>query len=235
MAKGTLYLIPNLLGEGAPETVLPPGVKDIVNSLGEFIVENERSARRFLTALKHSRPIRELVFHTLDAHTDPRRRPAYLAAAEAGRSIGLISEAGCPGVADPGQEIVALAHGKGITVVPLVGPSSILLALMASGFNGQRFVFHGYLPVKPEERARAIRQMEQDVYRNDQTQIFMETPYRNNQLLKDMVAQCRPEARLCVATDLTLPTETVISRTIGEWRRNAPDLHRRPAMFLLYK
>jgi 16S rRNA (cytidine1402-2'-O)-methyltransferase len=235
MSPGKLYLIPNLLGEGAPDMALPPGVLRIVAALDEFIVENERNARRFLSRLGHPRPIRELVFHTLDQHTAPRALATYLAGAEAGCHIGFISEAGCPGVADPGQEMVALAHRKGIAVVPLVGPSSILLALMASGFNGQRFAFHGYLPIKAEERTQAIRQMEQDAYRKDQTQIFMETPYRNNQLLNDVVALCQPETRLCVAADLTLPTESVSSRTIGQWRKSLPDLHQRPAMFLLYR
>jgi len=234
MSKGKLFLIPAALGDAAAVNSISPHIRETINAIDEYIVENERSARRYLKQLGISKPIQELAFHLLNEHTDRSKLGAFLANIDQGKNIGIITEAGCPGVADPGAEVVALAHEKDIPVVPLVGPSSILLALMASGLNGQRFAFHGYLPIEKKERVQALRQMEKQAAQFDQTQIFMETPYRNNHLLGDILQNCQGATRLCVAVELTLPTEFIKTKTIDAWKKSPlPDLHKRPAIFLI--
>jgi len=221
-----LFLIPAPLGE--PETPwLPEPERLRLLSLKHFVVEAEKTARKHLKALGLETPIRELTLSTLNEHTPAEEVAALLAPLEAGHDVGLISEAGCPAVADPGAQLVALAHQRGIEVVPLIGPSSILLALMASGANGQRFAFHGYLPVDAAEREQAIRALEQRSREQDETQVFIETPYRNNALLATTT-------RLAVACDLTLPTQIIVSHRVHDWPQQGPELHKRPAIFVLY-
>lgn len=231
--RGTLYLIPVALGEGAAILVLPPATLDEIRRLRTFIVENAKSARHFLKAAGYAHPLQETRFELLDEHTREDRLEALLAPLLAGEDCGLMSEAGCPAVADPGAALVRRAHESGIRVVPLVGPSSVLLALMASGMNGQRFVFHGYLPVDKTPRASTIKALEAQAA--GATQIFIETPYRNDALLQALLQHCRGDTRLCVAADVTLPTEFVITRTIAEWKKQPPDLNRRPTVFLLWR
>jgi 16S rRNA (cytidine1402-2'-O)-methyltransferase len=230
----TLYLIPVTLGDDNIAAVLPPEVVSIAQRLEVFIVENEKTARHFLGVIKNNKPVRDLTLLTLNEHTEMKELPALLAPLLAGKDVGLMSEAGCPGIADPGAQLVALAHRKKIRVVPLVGPSSILLAVMASGFNGQRFTFLGYLPAEKGQRVQKLKEIEQASRKHSETQIFIETPYRNQHLLTDTVASCHPETRLCVACDLNMENETILSMTIAEWKKSAlPDLHKRPAVFLL--
>ncbi len=233
---GTLYLIPcPIADEGDVWDVLPAANRAVMAALDYFIVENTRSARRFLSRAKLGLSIDELEFRELNEHTVAGREVEELIAPiEAGRSAGVISEAGVPGVADPGALVVALCHRRGIRVVPLVGPSSILLAMMASGLNGQSFAFNGYLPVKPDERARAIRTFERRAHAEHQAQLFIETPYRNVKLVEQLLQICAPDTLLTVAKDLTAPDETVITRRIADWRRSQlPELNKRPAIFIL--
>ena len=234
MSAGTLYLIPVTLGDDDIAKALPPEVANITRGLDTFIVENEKTARRFLGALKTTKPVRELTMMRLDEHTTAEELPALLAPLQAGHNVGLMSEAGCPGIADPGAQLVALAHRAGIRVMPLVGPSSILLALMASGLNGQRFTFLGYLPNEKMARVRKLKEIEHNSRSKRETQIFIETPYRNQHLLQDIVEHCQSATRLCIACNLSLAGELIESRTIAEWKKSAlPDLHRQPAVFLL--
>ena len=236
MEKGKLYLIPAGLGADDAAKAVSLQVREIVNSIDEYIVENERSARRYLKELGIVKPIQELVFRVLNEHTDRGNLSVFLAGPDRGKNVGVITEAGCPCVADPGAEIAALAHEKDIRVVPLAGPSSILLALMASGINGQRFAFHGYLPIDKNEKIKALLELEKAARRSDETQLFMETPYRNNHLLADILETCNAPTRLCVAADLTMPSEFIKTRTIAAWKRGPlPDLNKRPAIFLIYK
>ena len=231
--KGKLFLIPTPLGEGAEHTV-PAYVLAILHRLDVFIAERARTARRFIRRTDPVKPIDELIFFELNQHTPPETADTFLHPAEEGKDIGLLSEAGCPCVADPGARIVAIAHGKGIDIVPLVGPSSILLALMASGMNGQQFCFHGYLPARRPEAARELKKLEQLSGKLRQTQIFIETPYRNNGLLQEALKTLAPSTRLCIAADLTLPSEYIRTLTVEEWKsQNIPDLQRRPAIFLI--
>jgi 16S rRNA (cytidine1402-2'-O)-methyltransferase len=199
-----------------------------------FVVEAEKTARKHLKALGVTTPIRELAMSTLNEHTKPADVAALLAPLLAGEDVGLISEAGCPAVADPGAQLVALAHERGIRVAPLIGPSSILLALMASGANGQCFAFHGYLPVDATEKAKVVKELEQRSRQRNETQVFIETPYRNNALLQQLRETLAPSTRLAVACDLTLPTETIVSRQVKDWPQDAPDFHKRPAIFILH-
>lgn len=234
MSAGTLYLIPVPLGPGAPETVLPAPVLERIRPLTHFVVENAKSARVFLKAVGTALPLQELHLEELNEHTRSHALEQLLQPLLAGHDVGLISEAGCPAVADPGADLVALAQRRGIRVAPLVGPSSLLLALMASGLNGQRFTFHGYLPAKEPERQKGIRDLESESRKRRQTQIFIETPYRNRQMLDSLLQACQPSTRITVATDLTLPGETVITRTVAEWKKQTPpDIERRPTVFLL--
>ena len=233
MAK--IYLIPVTLGESSVEKVIPSDIKTIVSGIKFFIVENIRSARRFLKKINPEINIDELDFKELNEHTPARGIEQFLEPLAKGADIGIISEAGCPGVADPGADVVKIAHQKGFTVVPLVGPSSILLSLMASGMNGQNFAFIGYLPVKPVDRNKAIRELEKRSFSERQTQIFIETPYRNNKLIDDLLANCQSQTRLCIAADITLDTEMIKTATIADWKKTKPDINKRPTIFLLQK
>lgn len=232
--RGTLHLAPVTLGGGAPASVLAPATCAALAALDYFIVENEKSARRFLKDLPHPRPLRELSFARFDKDGTPAAAAALLAPLLGGRSAAVLSEAGCPAIADPGARLVDAAHRAGLRVVPHVGPSALLLALMAAGFNGQRFAFHGYLPVEGGARRVALDALEQESRQRDMTQLFIETPYRNDALLADLLACCAAQTRLCVAADLTLPTESVVSRSVAEWRAARTAIGRRPALFVLY-
>ncbi|WP_423127183.1 SAM-dependent methyltransferase [Gaoshiqia sp. Z1-71] len=228
-----LYLIPLTLGESELHTVIPTHHREIIHSISHFIVENIRTARRFLKKTDPSIDIDSLRFYELNKHTDKNQLHAYLEPIKAGLHVGVMSEAGCPGVADPGADVVRIAHEKGIRVIPLVGPSSILLAMMASGMNGQNFAFNGYLPIKKDEKAQQIKLLEKRIYAENQSQLFIEAPYRNLQLLDDLLNYCQPQTRLCIACDLTLETEFIRTRTIGEWKTQKPDIQKRPTIFVL--
>ena len=232
--SGTLYLIPCTLGDTPAGQVLPQHVIDIARKLKHFVVEQPRTARQFLSALKHEQPIQSLHFATLNEHTAAKELADLLAPLLAGEDVGIISEAGCPGIADPGAELVSLAHRHGIRVVPLVGPSSILLALMASGLNGQCFAFHGYLPIAEADRNKTIASLEAESARRNQTQMFIETPYRNEKMFGALLSHCRPQTLLCVASDITLPTEQIRTCTVAQWKSlPMPQLNKRPSLFLL--
>ncbi|MDR1632777.1 MAG: SAM-dependent methyltransferase [Dysgonamonadaceae bacterium] len=235
MPTAALYLIPVTLGETEISKVLPPYNKEIIASLLYFIVENIRTARRFLKQTDPGIDVDRLTFYTLNKHTSSAELSGFLKPAEDGNSIGIISEAGCPAVADPGADVVAIAQKKNIPVVPLVGPSSILLALMASGFNGQSFAFHGYLPIDAGERVKTLKTLEQRIYSENQTQLFIETPYRNGKLAEDILKTCRPATRLCIAADITLSNEFIKTKTVAEWKKQMPDLSKRPCIFAIYK
>lgn len=235
MNRGKIYLIPTTLGEvDNLSKVLPDYNTEIVHQLDEFIVEQVRTARRFLSKIKHPLPIDEMTFHELNKYTNETEISNYLKSASIGKSIGLLSEAGIPCVADPGAAIVQLAHEKNMEVVPLVGPNSIILALMASGFNGQHFVFHGYLPVDKQLLNKKIRQIESASRSMKQTQIFIETPYRNNQLLEKLIENCKPDTKICIATDLTLKSESIKTKSVNAWKKETMDFHKKPTVFLLY-
>lgn len=232
--SGTLYLIPTQLGDIPWPTVMPTATQETACRLRHFVVENAKSARASLKWLGHPGPLRELGIEELPESPAPADLDRLLAPLLAGHDLGVMSEAGCPGVADPGALLVRRAHAQGITVKPLVGPSSLLLALMASGLDGQRFAFHGYLPQRDPERSKRILELEKESHQKRQTQIFIETPYRNGALLDALLAACRPDTRLCLATDLTLPGESVVTRTVAEWRRAVSvDFSKRPTVFLL--
>lgn len=230
-----LYLIPVALGETEHARVLPAYNREVILSLTCFIVENVRTARRFLKKTAPAIVIDNLHFTELNEHTSAEAVSDMLMPMEAGISIGVMSEAGCPAVADPGADIVAIAQRKGYRVVPLVGPSSILLALMASGFNGQRFTFHGYLPVEASKRTAYIKSMESCIYTDQTTQLFIETPYRNEKLLEDLIRTCKPSTRLCIACNVTCEDEFIRTYPVKEWAKKKPDLKKKPAIFLLYK
>ncbi|MDR1524227.1 MAG: SAM-dependent methyltransferase [Tannerella sp.] len=230
-----LYLIPVTLGETAHSRVLPPYNREVILSLRHFIVEDARAARRFLKKTEPSIVIDDLSFTELNEHTSPAAVAGMLAPMEAGESVGVMSEAGCPAVADPGADVVAIAQRKGYRVTPLAGPSSILMALMASGFNGQSFAFRGYLPVEASKRTESIKAFEARVYSADETQIFIETPYRNGKLLDDLIRICRPSTRLCVACNITCEDELIRTLPVKEWAGNRPDMKKKPAIFLMYK
>ena len=230
---GNLYLIPTTLGESDTARVIPAEVSVIVREIRYFIVENIRTARRYLRKLDPHMNIDELKFFELNQHTDSREIEEYLKPILEDNNVGIISEAGCPGIADPGAEVVRLSHIRQIRVIPLVGPSSILLSLMASGMNGQNFAFIGYLPVKPAERGKAMREMEKRSGVEKQTQIFIETPYRNTQLIKDLINTLNENTQLCIACDITMDTEYIRTQTVAQWRRGVPDLNKRPAIFLI--
>lgn len=235
MIEAALYLIPVPLSEGPFHRVLTAHNVEIVKEIRHYVVENVRSARRFLKKCDPGINIDSLTFCELNRHTDPADIESYLEPLAAGEPVGVISEAGCPAVADPGADVVAIAQRRGFRVVPLVGPSSILLGLMASGFNGQSFVFHGYLPIDAQARARKLRDMQQSIMRENQTQIFIETPYRNDSLFTELSRVLPPQIRLCVATDITGPNERIITRTIAQWVRAGEKPGKVPTIFLLYK
>ena len=227
-------MIPVTLGDDNITWVLPQDVVNIARQLDTFIVENEKTARHFLGVIKTIKPIRELTLLTLNEHTTEKELPTLIAPLIAGKDVGLMSEAGCPGIADPGARLAELAHRKGIRVTPLVGPSSILLALMASGFNGQRFTFLGYLPTEKAARVQRLKDIEKLSQRNRETQIFIETPYRNQHLIEDILNTCESTTRLCIARNVSLDSEMILSKTIAEWRKGElPDLHKLPTVFLI--
>lgn len=237
--SGTLFLLPTQLGEttGWPD-VLPTGTRDITCRLRHFVVENAKTARASLKWLAHPGPLRELLIEQMPESLSPAEIERLLSPLHAGHDVGLMSEAGCPGVADPGALLVRRAHQTGIAVKPLVGPSSLLLALMASGLDGQRFAFHGYLPQREPERSQRIAALEKESHQKHQTQLFIETPYRNATLFAALLAACRPDTLLCIATDLTLASERVATRSIADWHRSldrgaSADFPRRPTVFLL--
>ena len=230
-----LYLIPVTLGDTAIEKVLPAHNKEIILGIKHFIVEDVRSARRFLKKVERSINIDELTFYPLNKHTSPEDISGYLKPLQGGQSMGVISEAGCPAVADPGADVVAIAQRKNLKVVPLVGPSSIILSVMGSGFNGQSFAFHGYLPIEPSERIKRIKALEGRIYTENQTQLFIETPYRNNKMMEDIVKNCRPTTKLCIAANITCEDEYIKTKTIKEWQDKLPDLSKIPCIFLIYK
>ena len=230
---GKLYLFPSPLGDNEPREVIPGPVLDRMLEIRTFVVEEVRTARRFLSRAGLKGHIGELSFHELNEHTQPKEVEALAALFENGQDVGLITEAGLPAVADPGALLVALCHRRGIEVVPFTGPSSLMLALMASGLDGQSFAFCGYLPAKTDERRSAIRTVEKRSSQLHQTQLFIETPYRNDSLMADLLASCREDTRLCIAADLTLPTATIRTRTVREWKKAPLEIGKRPCVFLL--
>lgn len=230
-----LYLLPVTLGDTPVEQVLPAYNKEIILGIKHFIVEDVRSARRFLKKVEASINIDELTFYPLNKHTSPDDLSGYLKPLQEGHSMGVISEAGCPAVADPGADVVAMAQRKNLKVVPLVGPSSIILSVMGSGFNGQSFAFHGYLPIEAADRIKCLKELEGRIYSENQTQLFIETPYRNNKMMEDIVKTCRPQTKLCIAANITCEGEYIHTKTIREWKGHLPDLTKVPCIFLIYK
>lgn len=233
MNTAKLYLVPVPLADIEHSACLPELNRTIVRNIRHFIVENVRSARRFLKAADRNINIDELAFYELNKHTTPDQIASFLEPMKQGESIGVISEAGCPAVADPGSDIVAIAQRRGYEVVPLVGPSSILMALMGSGFNGQRFAFLGYLPIDDAARVQAIRDLEHRLYTTGETQIFIETPYRNNKLADELLRLCKPQTKLCIACNLTSSEALVRTKSLAEWKGKLPDLHKKPTIFVL--
>lgn len=233
--QASLFLIPVTLGETEHRNVLPEYNREVIIELKYFIVENIRTARRFLKKMEPSIDIDSLTFYELNKHTSPDDVAGYLAPMARGESVGVISEAGCPAVADPGADVVAIAQRKNYKVVPLVGPSSILMSVMGSGFNGQSFAFHGYLPIDAAERTNMIKKLEQRIYSENQTQLFIETPYRNNKLAEELVRTCRPSTRMCIASNITCEDEYIKTRSVKEWAGKIPDLSKKPTIFLIYK
>jgi len=234
--KGTLYLIPSALGESPSPADFPENNLRIMEKLHHFVVEDVRTARRFLKKILPSIKIDDLAFQILDEHTKPEEVAVLLDPVLEGENLGILSEAGLPCVADPGALLVSYAHENGVKVVPLTGPSSIFLALMASGFNGQNFAFSGYLPIDKNERITKIRELEGSVYHRDQTQVFIETPYRNQQMMESLVETCHSQTRICIAVNLTMPDEMILTRTVEQWKRMKwPEIQKKPAVFLLYR
>ena len=235
LRKGTLYLIPNLIAETDPDQVLPAYVIRIAKKVHTIFAEDIRNARRFIKKLNPSAHIDHLTFYPIGKHTKPIEIYKQLSGVPEGTDAGIISEAGLPCIADPGAILVAQAHKMGLRVVPLSGPSSITLALIASGFTGQSFVFHGYLPINKKDRGQKIRELEKNAYRLDQTQIFMEAPFRNNQLIQDILSSCSGNTLMCIAANITSSAEYIKTKSISEWKNSVPDLHKQPVIYLLYK
>lgn len=233
--QASLFLIPVTLGETEHRKVLPEYNLEVILQLKYFIVENIRTARRFLKKADPNIVIDDLTFYELNKHTSPDDVAGYLAPLAKGESVGVISEAGCPAIADPGADVVAIAQRKNYPVVPLVGPSSILMSVMGSGFNGQSFAFHGYLPIDATERTNTIKKLEQRIYSEHQTQLFIETPYRNNKLAEELVRTCKPSTKMCIASDITCDNEYIKTRPVKEWTGKIPDLSKKPTIFLIYK
>jgi 16S rRNA (cytidine1402-2'-O)-methyltransferase len=233
---GKLYLLPVPLGEDAdPTQVLPETVARSIEFIDYYIVENEKTARRFIKSILPSKKQPELKLSLLNKHTQPSDHLEFIKPCLEGMNVGLMSEAGCPGVADPGAAIVKIAHEKGIQVVPLVGPSSILLAMMASGMNGQSFAFNGYLPIDKGEKKSALKNFEKLSQDKSQSQLFIETPYRNNKLLEDLLQTLQSNTHLCIACDITLPTEYIKTKTVAQWKKETVDLHNRPCIFIIHR
>jgi len=233
MQNGTLYLIPVPLAEEVAHKTFTPYLVDTINEIDTYIVENSKTARKFLKEAGLKTPQKDLIVHDYGKH-NRNDLGQFFNELKAGKNVGLMSEAGCPGIADPGADIVAEAHKRGIKVVPLVGPSSILLALMASGFNGQSFAFWGYLPIDKEQRTKRIKDLDLSASRYKQTQIFIETPFRNNQMLEEVLKSCKPHTQLCIASNLTGENEVIKTQSIYNWRKEKIDLHKQPTIFLLY-
>lgn len=234
-SNGKLYLIPTTLGDGNPLDVLPSMVKRTIECIEDYIVENEKTARKFIKNISPEKVQATLRFRLLNKHTEISEHNKMIQPCLEGKNIGLMSEAGCPGIADPGAVIVKLAHEKGIQVVPLVGPSSILLAMMASGMNGQCFTFNGYLPIEKSEKKAALKNLEKISHDKNESQLFIETPYRNNKLLEDILQVLQPNTHLCIATDITLATEYIKTFRIQDWKKVKIDLHNRPTIFIIHK
>ena len=232
--QSALYLIPVTLGDTSISQVLPDYNHDIIVGIKHFIVENIRSARRFLKKVEQSIDIDELTFYELNRHTDRKIIGEYLQPLAQGQAVGIISEAGCPAIADPGADVVAIAQGRGFKVVPLVGPSSIIMSLMGSGFNGQSFAFNGYLPVDVPGRIKALKKLENKVYNEDQSQIFIETPYRNSKMMETMLQALRPATKICIAAGITTPQEFIVTKTVEKWKKGPmPDFEKVPCVFLI--
>ena len=235
MHKGNLYLIPCTLGDTPPLEVLPLLVKKAVEHIDHYVVEHEKRARRFIKSIVPKKSQDDLNLQLINKFTDSSEIPAMIAPCLEGYDVGVISDAGCPGIADPGAAVVAQAHANGIKVVPLVGPSSILMAMMASGFNGQNFAFNGYLPIEKKERKTEIKRLEKISQEQKQSQLFIETPYRNNQMLESLTAALHDDTQLCIACDITLPSEYIKTTTIGQWKKIKVDLNKRPTLFIIQK
>lgn len=233
--KGKLYLIPTTLGDNEPLEVLPMSVKKIIEQTDTYIVENEKTARRFIKRISSGKSQSTLEMFHLNKFTNSSILPEFLEPCLRGINVGLLSEAGCPGVADPGAEIVKIAHEKDIKVIPLVGPSSILMAMMSSGMNGQSFSFNGYLPIDKGERKAELKRLERLSFEYNQSQIFIETPYRNNKMLEDLYNVLGSNTRICVACDISLPTEYIKTFTAHDWSKKKVDLHKRPTIFIIHK
>lgn len=233
--NGVLYLLPTLIGGSDFAASLPQSTIDVIYSLDTFVVENEKTARRFLKTINYPKPQNDIKFYLLNEHTSFEDAYSFFSEIKKGEKIGLMSEAGCPCIADPGNIIVNMAHQKNFKVIPMVGPSSILLALMVSGFNGQNFAFNGYIPIDNKEKLKKIKEMERNILANDQTQIFMETPYRNMSMLKDLVRICRDDLMLCIAANLNAENEMIIVKPVRYFKSKLPNIDKIPAMFLLYK
>lgn len=232
---GTLYLIPVMLGDTAANEVVPASVIRAVSLIDDYIVENSKVARKFIKAMVPEKVQASLQLFELNKHTNTNELKSFIQPLLEGKNMGLMSDAGCPGVADPGAVIVAMAHEKGIKVVPMVGPSSILLSLMGSGMNGQSFTFNGYLPIDKTDKRTMLKNLEKWSFERNQSQLFIETPYRNNQLMEEMVQVLHPNTQLCVACDLTLPTEIMLTKPINFWKKHKIDLHKRPCIFIIHK
>ncbi len=233
--QGRLYLIPSTLGDTPPLEVLPLSVRKIMERIDEYIVENEKAARAFIKKITPKKAQSKLILHPLNKYTAEEQIPPYLESCLQGGDIGLLSDAGAPGIADPGAAVVHLAHDMGIRVIPLVGPSSIVLAMMASGLNGQNFAFNGYLPIEAKERRQEIKRLERLSKEQKQAQCFIETPYRNNKLLQELCNSLGDDTQLCIACDISLPSEYILTKPIGRWKGAQPDLHKRPAIFIFQK
>jgi 16S rRNA (cytidine1402-2'-O)-methyltransferase len=231
--KGRLFLIPVTLGEISPLEVLPLSVKKVVEMVDHYIVENEKTARKFIKSICPAKAQPSLHFSTINKFTEPSELPAFLQACLEGKNMGLMSEAGVPGIADPGADVIAIAHEKGIRVQPLVGPSSILMAMMSSGLNGQNFAFNGYLPIDKQDRRKKIKELESLSIKQHQSQSFIETPYRNNKMLEELLLSLSNTTKICVACDISLPTEFIKTLTVDLWKKQIPDLHKRPAIFII--
>ena len=232
---GKLYLIPVTLGEQDPLQVIPAYNISVINQLTHFVCEEGKSARKFLKSLNLQRPLQDFVFYELNEHTKPNDYPELIKPLLSGNNVGLMSDAGCPGIADPGAELVKLAHKNGVKVIPLVGPSSILLALMASGFNGQNFAFNGYLPKEKNLRTKKIKELEKLAYSNNQTQLLIETPYRNIQLFEELMSVLNPGTLLQLACNISLPGEYIKTLAVAQWKQLKPDIHKKPCIFSIYK
>ena len=235
MAFGKLYLLPVPLAENTAIAVLPATHTELINHIRHYVVENEKTARKWLKEMGLKTPQSELEILVYGKHSEKQNLAPYFKAIKDGNDVALMSEAGCPGIADPGAELVAEAHRLGVEVVPLTCPSSILLSLMASGFNGQSFAFHGYLPIDKGARSKRLKELESMAERFSQSQIFIETPFRNNQLLDDILNSAHPQTQLCIACDITAESEFIQTKTLANWKKEKPDLHKRPAIFILYK